>query len=216
MKRESFIVYKSFFCLIKMLKPKERLKIFEAMFEYGFDSTIPEFDNETTQAVWEGIYPQLRANQRRYENGLKGKEFGVLGGRPNNNPNGDCEETPMGLILETPKITPNENVNENVNDNVNDNNLNNKKEKDITLPDSESNSIFHKALSSLEDKIAPIVYSTFFMGLENGGVEDNKLVIIAPSSICGRTITERHGDDIVSSVVDASGGKLKGVVVRSK
>lgn len=118
MKRESFIVYKSFYGLIKLLPEKERVKMFEAIFDFGFDETIPTFKNETSKAIWQSIYPQLNANNRRYENGIKGKEFGRLGGRPKNT-DGDKNKTPNitpnPLENKTPNITPNENVNENDN-----------------------------------------------------------------------------------------------------
>ncbi len=124
MKRESFIVYKSFYVLIKLLPEKERIKMYEAIFDYGFDESIPNFTNETSKAIWQSIYPQLNANNRRYENGLKGKEFGKLGGRPKNadgvikeTPNETPRKTPRVLKNKTPNITPNENDNENVNDN---------------------------------------------------------------------------------------------------
>ena len=121
MKRESFIVYKSFYGLIKLLPEKERVKMFEAIFDFGFDETIPTFKNETSKAIWQSIYPQLNANNRRYENGIKGKEFGKLGGRPKNtdgDKNKTPKETPNPLENKTPNITPNENVNENDNVNV--------------------------------------------------------------------------------------------------
>lgn len=118
MKRESFIVYKSFYGLIKLLPEKERVKMFEAIFDFGFDETIPTFKNETSKAIWQSIYPQLNANNRRYENGIKGKEFGKLGGRPKNtdgDKNKTPKKTPNPLENKTPNITPNENVNENDN-----------------------------------------------------------------------------------------------------
>jgi hypothetical protein len=94
MSRESFVVYKSFYHLIKLLKQKDQIKMYEAIFEYGLEGVIPTFDNPSSEAVWQGIFPQLKANQKRYENGLKGAESGVLGGRPRNNPTVDKEETP--------------------------------------------------------------------------------------------------------------------------
>ena len=125
MKRESFIVYKSFYALIQLLPEKERLKMYESIFNYGFEEKEPTFKDEASKAIWLSILPQLRANNRRYENGLKGKESGKLGGRPKN-PDGDIKKTPKKTPNETPNITPypfstktpNENVNENDNVNV--------------------------------------------------------------------------------------------------
>lgn len=117
MKRDSFIVYKSFYGLIKLLPDKEKVKMFEAIFDFGFDETIPTFKDETSKAIWQSIYPQLNANNRRYKNGIKGKEFGKLGGRPKNtdgDKNKTPKKTPNPLENKTPNITPNENDNDNV------------------------------------------------------------------------------------------------------
>ena len=107
MKRESFIVYKSFHALIRLLPEKERLKMYESIFDYGLEEKEPTFKDEASKAIWTSILPQLRANNRRYENGLKGAEFGKDGGRPKKEKNNNEK---------TPNKTPNENVNENVND----------------------------------------------------------------------------------------------------
>lgn len=145
MARESFIVYKSFYGLIKLLKAPQKLAMYEAIFEFGFSGKLPQFSDEPSEAIWEAILPQLRANQKRYENGLKG-------GAPEGNSN--AKKTTDGVIFETtetptekqpkgeeykttdgaeekqPKNNqttfykttekqPNENVNVNVNENVN-------------------------------------------------------------------------------------------------
>jgi hypothetical protein len=108
MKRDSFIFYKSFYALIKLLKPKERLKMIEAIFEYGFDNTLPDFNgDETSEAIWQAIFPQLKANQKRYENGLKGKESGVLGGRPKSSPSEqESYEELMAEFCVSDKVKP--------------------------------------------------------------------------------------------------------------
>lgn len=114
--RESFIFYSSFGALIELLPSKKRLAIYEAIYHYGAFQKEADFSADPQQdAVWKSILPQLKANQRRYENGKKGAECGILGGAPvgNNNarkttpkttPNpseNDIDET-------TPKTTPNE------------------------------------------------------------------------------------------------------------
>ena len=130
MKRESFIVYKSFYSLIKLLKTKERLAMFEAIFEYGFDGTVPTFKDDVSSAIWEAIFPQLKANQKRYENGLKG-------GAPINNQNAKKEQpnneekNNQNDTKKTTKKQPNENVNENDNVNVNVFKVSKKENRDI-------------------------------------------------------------------------------------
>lgn len=144
MKRESFIIYKSFYALTKLLKPSSQLKMFRAIFDYGFEGTVPDFgEDEVSSAIWSAILPQLKANNARYENGCKGAESGVMGGAPKGNKNAQknnpetMEKTtpndekkqplkqplnveknnPKGIKKTTPKTTPNENENVNVNEN---------------------------------------------------------------------------------------------------
>jgi len=126
MERESFIVYKSFYGLIKLLKTPQRLAMYEAIFEYGFNGSIPDFSDDTSKAIWQAILPQLKANQKRYENGLKGgAPVGNSNARKNNQeeeiettkkqPKGG-EQNNLTLTEKTTKKQPNENVN--VNENV--------------------------------------------------------------------------------------------------
>jgi hypothetical protein len=32
--------------------------MYEAIFEYGLEGKIPTFDNPSSEAVWQGIFPQ--------------------------------------------------------------------------------------------------------------------------------------------------------------
>ena len=103
--RESFIFYSSFGALIELLPSKKRLAIYEAIYHYGAFQKETDFSADAQQdAVWRAVLPQLKANQKRYENGKKGAESGILGGAPVGNTN--ARKT-------TPKTTPN--VNEYVN-----------------------------------------------------------------------------------------------------
>ena len=96
--RESFIFYTSFGALIELLPSKKRLPIYEAIYHFGAYQKEADFSNDPQQdAVWRSILPQLKANQKRYENGKKGAESGVLGGAPKGNTN--AKKT-------TPKTTP--------------------------------------------------------------------------------------------------------------
>lgn len=119
--RESFIFYSSFGALIELLPSKKRLAIYEAIYHYGALQKEADFSADPQQdAVWRSILPQLKANQKRYENGKKGAESGVLGGAPigNSNARKTTPKTTPDPVAEsgektTPKTTPN------VNDNVN-------------------------------------------------------------------------------------------------
>lgn len=181
MKRDSFVVYKSFYLLIKLLDKTSQLKVYDAMFKYGIDGVEPDFsEDETLNAIWSTIMPQIKANNKRYENGLKGAEFGVLGGRPKKEINantviekngiGDIKENGVGVIKKTPndtknktpKITPNENVNENDNVNVNDNYLNNNKKEKKQIQDAHARELFDLLCKRVENKVPQLTFTTYF------------------------------------------------------
>ena len=108
--RESFIFYTSFGALIELLPSKKRLAIYEAIYHYAALQKEADFSADPQQdAVWRSIFPQLKANQKRYENGKKGAESGVLGGAPVGNTNAKKttpETTPNPYEKDTEKTTP--------------------------------------------------------------------------------------------------------------
>ena len=103
--RESFIFYRSFYESIKELEPNEQVQIYNAIFEYEFNKTIPELSG-VSKSIFTLILPQLEANDKRYENGKKG-------GRPKK----EETETKPNKNRNKTKVKPNDN--DNVNDNVN-------------------------------------------------------------------------------------------------
>lgn len=115
--RESFVFYRSFFESFEKFPKKERLQLFEAVCDYALNEVEPEGLPGMAEVVFTLLKPQLDANLRKYENGLKG-------GRPAK-PNGNLSKTkakPNGNQTETkPKPNDNDNVNDNVNENDNDN-----------------------------------------------------------------------------------------------
>jgi hypothetical protein len=115
MNRESFVFYRSFYEAISELNNEQKGVIFDAICGYGLDQKLPDV-NGVEKAIFTLIRPQLDANHRKYENGLKGKESGALGGRPKGSKN--PKKTPK-KPLANPKLTPNVNVNGNVNGNEN-------------------------------------------------------------------------------------------------
>lgn len=126
--RDNFIFYRSFYEGAKVLKDSDRLKLYEAIFEYALDNTEPKLKGYPL-GMFSMARPQLDANNKRYQDGLKGAEHGKKGGRPKKNKlNGDNEENPIGFLDKT----PNENVNDNENDNVNEN-VNTSSEEKIKL-----------------------------------------------------------------------------------
>lgn len=108
--RDSFIFYRSFFETITKISKKDRLQLVEAICDYALNDIEPGNLSGTCDAVFTLLKPQLDANTRKYENGLKGGRPK----KPNNNLNRNLTET-------KPKRNDNDNVNDNVNDNDNGN-----------------------------------------------------------------------------------------------
>ena len=115
--RDSFVFYRSFKRSIDALPENLQIHLYKAITEYGLELTEPSFDDIESgfalNAVWMSIKPQLDANYRKFLNGNKGREYGILGGAPMGNQN--ARKHP---IQNNPKTTPNVNYNVNINDNV--------------------------------------------------------------------------------------------------
>lgn len=113
--RNSFIFYRSFFETIGDLNDADQLEIYRAISEYSLNDNLRELTG-LPKTIFRLIEPQLRANKRRFENGLKGAEHGSKGGRPKGN------KTPK-KPQDNPKITPEQtpNKNNNLNPNLNPN-----------------------------------------------------------------------------------------------
>lgn len=108
--RDSFIFYRSFYEALKDLSIKDRAILFEAICEYSLNSNQINLE-KTPKTVFKLIQPILEANNKKYENGRKGAEFGKLGGRPAK------KETPP-KPQENPTETPNKDKDNNKDDNV--------------------------------------------------------------------------------------------------
>ena len=126
--RDSFIFYGSFYEAISCLDDATRLQCYDAVASYAITGIDPEL-NGVAKAIFALIKPQIDANNKRYNNGCKGAEYGKKGGRPvtknpigdnDENPIGDTSKNPIGDNDENPKETPNEKENENVNENENE------------------------------------------------------------------------------------------------
>ena len=122
--RDSFIFYGSFYEAISCLDDATRLQCYDAVASYAITGIDPEL-NGVAKAIFALIKPQIDANNKRYNNGCKGAEYGKKGGRPvtknpigdnDENPIGDTSKNPIGDNDENPKETPNEKENENVNE----------------------------------------------------------------------------------------------------
>ncbi len=132
--RESFVFYRSFYDSIGRLPERAQLALFRAVAEYGLDQVVPDFSGVPQQpfveAIFAGIRPQLDANHKRFLNGLKGGEYGRLGGAKPGNQNARKDKQPQN----NPKTTPNVNVNENENVNGNVKVTRKPANQELTLP----------------------------------------------------------------------------------
>mgnify|MGYP007104125203 CR=1 FL=1 len=100
-KRDSFVVYRSFYEATKNLPDEDFAAIYRAINEYGLNHKGIELSPQN-RALFGLIQPQLEANYRKYQNGSKPKA--------KRKQNGSKSEA---------NVNVNDNVNENVN--VNDN-----------------------------------------------------------------------------------------------
>lgn len=114
--KDSFIFYRSFYEAIDALPEDKQLVLFRMICELGLNNLEITEQDKMIKAMFTLIEPQIKANNRRYENGKKG-------GRP-------ITKTKPKDNLDLTKTKPN--VNENVN--VNDNKKKIVKEKSFTKP----------------------------------------------------------------------------------
>lgn len=110
-RRESFVFYRSFIDVLKMLTSEQVQSLVIAMGDYALDFSEPKFDDVMCKTLWLSIKPQLDANIRKYENGKKG---GAPKGN-RNNPNGR-----RGKTIEEAPITSEKEINDQVTPTLND------------------------------------------------------------------------------------------------
>ena len=112
--RDSFIFYRSFYEAAKTLGTRERLKLYDAVFEYALNDKEIELAGPS-EGMLKLLKPQIDANNRKFENGKKGGRPKVTETKPNDNLN-ETKTKPKG---NRPHSKTQPNVNVNVNDNVN-------------------------------------------------------------------------------------------------
>lgn len=153
--RDSMIFYRSFAEALRTLPDEDRLRMYDAIIDFGLDETEPTLDG-VDAAMFTLIRPQLEANIHKYQNGIKG-------GRPRNQNKG--ESKPDENLNKT-KSKPNENQTEskpkrnvNVNDNVNENDNENGPGSAL-LPNSDRSSLPLSLLSYLNDRTGSLYEPT--------------------------------------------------------
>ena len=92
MKRDSFVIYRSLYTALQGVSDKSYKRIMNAIFKYSLDGEEVELTG-TEKAVFQLTKTQIDANNKKYENGMKGGEFGHLGGRPRKKPQENPTET---------------------------------------------------------------------------------------------------------------------------
>jgi len=115
--KESFVFYRSFIDAIRTLPEGDQLILFNAIADFALDQKEPEIEG-TIKGFWMLIRPNIEANNKRYENGKKGAEHGIKGGRPKKQ---ETPKKPQKNPSETPKrkkITPDVDVDVDVDVNV--------------------------------------------------------------------------------------------------
>lgn len=166
MTRDSFIFYASFYEAMRCLDDAAYVAVSKAVNEYALYGNEIELDG-TAKGFFQLIKPQIDANNKRYENGKKGAEYGKLGGRPRkNNPDNNPEENPN----ETPN-TENEA-------------LNNPKENPYKTPITEKTAFENpnnnpKETPSVEIEVKPQEFATIKgveITAENGTLKKSELV----------------------------------------
>lgn len=70
--RDSMVIYRSFFEAINELETEQQAIVWNAVMEYGFNFHLVELEG-IPKTIFSLIKPQLDANLRRYENGMKPK-----------------------------------------------------------------------------------------------------------------------------------------------
>lgn len=118
MERETFIFYRSFRDAFNALDKDVRLRMYEAVINYGLDLIEPHFEG-IEKVLWTLIRPQLEANNKRFENGCKG---GAPMGNQNarKQPKDNRETTKKQPRNNQKQPNNNNNNNNNNNENVND------------------------------------------------------------------------------------------------
>lgn len=194
-KRNSFIFYRSFFESIEKLKNKDKLTLYSHLCKYALGEEVGNLDG-VPAAIFDLIKPQIDANTKRYEGGLKG-------GRPVTKPK------PKDNLSETitkPNVNENYNENLNVNVNANANDNSNPSGSDDSAGQSGTNTTpsFKEVADEVAEKGFKISAVKFYEYYEKNGWKTNEGEPIRDwkKMLAVWNMKERFG-------VDAASGKAK-------
>ena len=118
-KRDSIVVYRSFYEAAKALGDQEELELYRAIFEFGLDHKNTDM-GPMAAAMFKLIQPQLEANYKKWQNSQKGAQATKDKWAKEGQEQGQkkAKGGPKQGQKET-KNEPNVNVNDNVNENAN-------------------------------------------------------------------------------------------------
>ena len=143
MERLSFTFYRSFYEAIEDLPKSKQLEVYRAIMRFGFDGEDTELTG-VSAAVFKIIRPILEKNLKKFKNGCKGGEYGILGAEYGIRGGRPPKETPQITGQETPRITGQEtpaiiNIN--------------KKEKEKKIQKEKTNFSFDAHVSEIKERV---------------------------------------------------------------
>ena len=103
--KKGFIFYRSFMEALEEVDDSTFRKVVTAISSYALDGEEIDISG-IGKALFALMKPIVDTNNKRYENGKKGGEYGNLGGRPKNESSENPKET-LKKPQENPKETPN-------------------------------------------------------------------------------------------------------------
>lgn len=84
MEKESFIFYKSFYEAARDLPKEIKLEVLTVIIEYALYGTQSEDMKPFAKGIFSLVKPIIDKNNKRYNNGKLGANYGKFGGRPKN------------------------------------------------------------------------------------------------------------------------------------
>ena len=102
--KKGFIFYRSFMDALEEVDDSTFRQVVTAISSYALDGVETDISG-VGKALYTLMKPIVETNNRRYESGKKGAEYGTLGGRPKNETSENPKKTPKKPQA-NPKRTP--------------------------------------------------------------------------------------------------------------
>lgn len=104
-RRETMVFYASWLDAVRALPKAMQGDVLLSILEYGIEGKTVCKQGSVAAAMLTMVKPIIDANNKRYEGGKKGAEYGSLGGRPRKNPS-ETPQKPLDNPSETPQKPP--------------------------------------------------------------------------------------------------------------